>query len=539
MLSPDDGHRGQQAVRIVPIAQVVAALLSQRAVTVDVDGRKRRDLLLADDRRRETEFGLVESVAQPGADLVPAREAVAHREQHRGREREVVLQRGAAILESGAPDRCGPRRSDVAVVVRLAQIRDIGGEAGEDLITGRDLVIHAAGELVFVDRTARVAHVIVDARKSRARRVRRRVIGSHVLPHGIDPVSRNHVTGERRAHVGTGVRRVRHRRGRIVNRDQLARVGDVVREVAGPLRGRRYRGREDGSPSPARAFVIEEEECAVLTVVHLGKLDRRPYRPAELVHVEGDLGISGQVVKEVIGPQIAVAQKLEKRTVNGIGATLGGDVEHSATKPAELGGHRVALHFEFDEGIHARHGRDLVVEPGRARRAVDHDLVRVSLASVDGEVCVPGGVHRDVAELPIGGGTADIAGRQFDQPEGTASVQRQAGDLAVVDHLAQRRVGGPEQGCFLGDVDGLVNLAQLQREIQAHGVADVKDDSGPLHGAKTGMLHHDLIGARFQNWNHVVPALGSLGVAVGPGLDVTNGNPGLRHGRSRRVLYHP
>src|SRR5205823_1849327 len=68
----------------------------------------------------------------------------------------------------------------------------------------------------------------------------------------------------------------------------------------------------------AQTFVIEEEEHLVALIQELGNPHRPAYRSAELIAFEWRDGTAG--IEEVFGVEVGIAQELEQRAVEFIGA---------------------------------------------------------------------------------------------------------------------------------------------------------------------------------------------------------------------------
>src|SRR5713226_8626602 len=97
---------------------------------------------------------------------------------------------------------------------------------------------------------------------------------------------------------------------------------------------------------PPLPVVIEEKEVLVLD-------QRSAECAAKLVHMEGLAWNAARVVDPSVGVQVAVAEDLEGRTVELIGAGLGYHVDHRAAGPPEFGGVTVAVHLELFHRIDA------------------------------------------------------------------------------------------------------------------------------------------------------------------------------------------
>ena len=119
------------------------------------------------------------------------------------------------------------------------------------------------------------------------------------------------VVRERRASHGVS-RSVDRPCSRVV--DRVERY-TVRRKITLPHGVRRHSGQKRLPGADARPLVVEEEKRPVLAVVDLRNQDRRADAEPELVLLErGDRRAVG-IVEEIVGVQIAVAQKFIRRSV--------------------------------------------------------------------------------------------------------------------------------------------------------------------------------------------------------------------------------
>jgi hypothetical protein len=271
----------------------------------------------------------------------------------------------------------------------------------------------------------------------RSRRGRQRVAIDERQRDRIDRISRNRVVRERRAGRADG--------GRRIVDDGHAPV-DRFGEDALPLQHGRHGGRDRPSDLLALSLVVGEEERPV-------PRNRSAEHAAELVPAVIRLHWVGSL-KVVSGVQVLVAEELEQIAVERVGPGLGGEVDHAAIEPAELGGWAVTLDLELLNRIDDRVVRDL---PGlwlEDRDAVEEVLVGARPAAVDPRQ------HRVRRQCHA----RHDAGEHDEQ----ASVQRQLHYLLVFDHRAEASGFGPHDRRVLGH-DGhlFLNVADAEPEIDA------------------------------------------------------------------------
>ena len=369
-------------------------------------------------------------------------------------------------------------------------------------------MVQAAAELVLIHLAAGVADEVIEARVLVARRVGLREVLDELARDRLDPVGRDYVAGERRADVLPRARGVRFRRQGVVDSHHLAAIVQRAAEVAGPFERRGQGGEEDVAAAPGAALVVREEEGLV-------RPNRAAHGPSELVHAKWRNGPAGALVEELVGVELAVAQKLEQSAVELVGSAPRGNVHHASAAAAPLRREAVGLHLELLRRLHGGNRRDLVEEPGRARHAVDLHFIGLEPSSIDGEVRIPRGIDGEVAELPVGGGGAQNAGRQLHQAEGAAAVQRNVRDFRGVHHLAQRRTVLLQYGRGGRYFHRLRHLPDLQDEVQACHLVHRQGHSIPRDRTETGLLHFHAVRADGQQRN------GENAARIGHGL---NGN---------------
>ena len=210
------------------------------------------------------------------------------------------------------------------------------------------------------------------------------------------------------------------------------------------------------------ALVISEEESPV---AH----DRSAHGGAELVLMKSRPRLPRRIGEEVVGIQLVVAQELEYRAVELIGAALDGGIDHRARRVTEFRREGAGLDFEFLHRVHRGRNRDAVASD---RASVGHGIVIDSVQRdlVRGEAAAA----RDEREIrPHAEHGRRVAGEQT-QRKGIPSVERQFEDLLVLDHLAQRRCLGLQQRSHFLDFDHLAHLARLQGDTDGGRLVHLK-----------------------------------------------------------------
>ena len=225
-------------------------------------------------------------------------------------------------------------------------------------------------------------------------------------------------------------------------------------------------GRARGAARPL-ALLGEEEEGLVAPVVQFGDEHRTAHGAAELILLErAQLGAVA-VVAPRVGFQFAVAQEVEGRAVQPVGARLGGDRDHAAAGAPELGRKRVRddgdLFHRVHDGLVAGVLDADVVLGHDHRGAVDRDFARCVAAAAEPGRGTAAGKH---------------AGNQRRQAIRVPSVQRKIDHRLVGDDRRNRRRAGVELRRAGVHFHRGGDLADLHREIQFDGLLDAEADIG-------------------------------------------------------------
>lgn len=239
-------------------------------------------------------------------------------------------------------------------------------------------------------------------------------------------------------------------------------------------------GRHGAGTGESRGHGLHEVDVVVEPVALVAQVEegfvlhqRASERHAELVQTERRLGLLAvdDGIEGVGGIERVIAEILEGRAMEIIGAGLGDDGDLAARSRAVLGRIVVGIHSEFLNVLQARletEGRgNLTIEfagggvnDGRTVDAIITDDVLLDGAAGESDVAEgagtrvhgAGGLQVELGELP--------------------SVDRQLSDFALVDVGAvpgRRHIDG---GGFGGDLDGLAETRGLERKTQVDLLSD-------------------------------------------------------------------
>ena len=253
------------------------------------------------------------------------------------------------------------------------------------------------------------------------------------------------------ARPGNLIARERHASQRIANGRSRAR------EIAAAPRGRCNRDRFGTWRVEPSALIITEDEPLVL-------LQRAAERAAEDVLRPLRFRRTGPVVVPRVCVEVAVAVELEDVAAHDVRSGFGDVADHRARDVARVRGVVVRLDADLGECVGTGLIRHEVVDRLVHVDAVDHVVVRLLAVSV--HVRPPAA---EVANVGEGSGVhADDSGQQQRQLAGVSAVQRQRDDRRARDHFADRHRLGLQKRRLAGDQDGLLDRAELQREIEPH-----------------------------------------------------------------------
>ena len=187
-------------------------------------------------------------------------------------------------------------------------------------------------------------------------------------------------------------------------------------------------------------------------------------RPAELVLRERRQLVG---VGELRRVELAVAHVLVDRAAHLERARLGDDVDLAGAGAAELRGVGAGLDLEFANRVGRQADHERVERRIRVDRAVEEVHVRVRPAAADrdrGVLARPPVQRIHVAHLRAVRGVR--AGHQQRELEKLPAVERQLGDLTLIDYFANRRVAHMQQGHGLRHLHLLRQAACLQHDVE-------------------------------------------------------------------------
>ena len=200
-----------------------------------------------------------------------------------------------------------------------------------------------------------------------------------------------------------------------------------------------------------KAFVTAVQERFIF-------FDRTSQRAAKLVPLEGRDPLSSQSltrgIEKVPGVQRAIAQKLEERTVQSIGAGLRDNADLRACPLPVFGRVGIGHHIEFPDGVNTQQ-----LSADAPRRNADVAAARVFNAIHQEEVVErPTAGHSEIGPFPrthcrpgFERRIVDGPGIESDQVVEAATVERQVLDLLLPHQSRNRRRGGVDYWRFLRD----------------------------------------------------------------------------------------
>ena len=212
-----------------------------------------------------------------------------------------------------------------------------------------------------------------------------------------------------------------------------------------------------------------EEEGLILA-------DRPAQLKAILVQLDERLVQSLGLGIEFIGVQRRIAEELEGRAVELVGAAARRHRDISAGVTSLFGRRIRRRHFEFLYVVR--------VQP-------ENVVHRIRVGVLIGLNAVDGDVHRAGAgAVDADGATGALhhAGLVNQQVQGIAPVQRQGFDGLMLHHIAQRGVVSLQRFGGRLDVDRLGGRADIERGIHGGGCVDLQDDLRQLKALEAGLF---------------------------------------------------
>ena len=224
-------------------------------------------------------------------------------------------------------------------------------------------------------------------------------------------------------------------------------------------------------------------------------------------------------IEEVARVHLAVAEELEPRPLEPVGARLGRDVDDAPHHAPVVGRKRVGDHAELLDRVDAqrRIGRRDRRHAGIAPHvgAVDQEAVRSSPHAVD--VQRHAALRRRRAQFL---GELDDARLQRREHDVVAPVQRQLLDCLLEDDGRERGRTRLDERTLTADGDGFLRRADLQDHVEARLLGDFQRDAG-LHAGPEPLQHGASLVLAWRQAGH-----GEVPVRVGDnaprqaGLDV-------------------
>ena len=256
-----------------------------------------------------------------------------------------------------------------------------------------------------------------------------------------------------------------------------------------------------------KAFVTAVQERFVF-------FDRTSQRAAKLVPLEGWDPLSSQSltwgIEKVPGVQRAIAQKLEERTVQSIGAGLRDHADLRACPLAVFGRVGIGHHIEFPDGVNTQQ-----LSADAPRRNADVAAAGVFNPIHQEEVVErPPASHSEIGSFPrahrrpgFERRIVDGPGIESDQVIEAAAVKRQVLDLPLSHQSRNLRRGGVDQRGLSGDRNTLRLLANPESEVD-HLVPAYRQRNSPSDlGLKARLLGLHFIVAEGQNGSDVTTPL--------------------------------
>ena len=223
-----------------------------------------------------------------------------------------------------------------------------------------------------------------------------------------------------------------------------------------------------------------------------------------------------------------VAEHLEEAARRRVGAGLGDDVQHAAVAAAVLRLEALRLEVELLDRFEREH----------LQQAADGVVVVVAAVDLIVDVAAVAAVYlrRVLRALGRVGVEAEAdAGNRRREVRELAAVQRQRLDALRIDDGTDRRGGDLDQRRRTGDVHGLSDRRDLQREVDRLRLTDVDVNGLPRHRREALELRRDVVDSDGQR----VQAVDAFGVADfrarKAGCRASRGNGHAGNGRALRI----
>jgi hypothetical protein len=332
----------------------------------------------------------------------------------------------------------------------------------------RERVIQLEAELVAPQRNRDLDFVPVP------RKVRQRDPVVHDPDrHRIEPACRDPVAWERIARVGIG------------QYDQLAIV-ECLREVSLALESARHVSTcFVGRRRLVDIVIAGEEERSVAE-------ERSTKAAAPIVAFEQFAAERGRADRPPLRVQAVLADEIEQRSRECVGARLGDDVHHGAAEPPVLGRVAVGLHAELPDGVGV--GDDVAGLPQTA-----HVGAAVK-AVID---CAGAGIGRPVDQCLLSGDAERVdllrdvdPFCQVEQRVHVAVDEREVEDLGLINCAAESHVRRVYERRVGDDLHVLHRAADMEYRIDAGSTAQFDLEAGLDEPFEAAQLGFESIGAR-------------------------------------------
>ncbi len=295
----------------------------------------------------------------------------------------------------------------------------------------------------------------------------------------MEPIRRDHIAGKLLRAVE-----------RIVDRSR------DLGEVSVTHLHRRYREELTAQPALFESLEVRHEEEPVLPVVDL----RQPNGAAqcESVLVPFERILRPLTCERVLFRiEFVVAEELEHRPMELVRSRLGRNIDLRGGAP-ELGRKDSGLDLELLQRVDRWQENISVEVDVRILHAIQGEVVELASLASDRNILLSarpaltligdGGIRESIAHV----------GTERDKLEEVAAIQRHVDDTLILDDGPHRRVLRRDQRGRAGDLDGLVQLSDLQNEVEARRLLDLQLHVILRDRAETRQLHLDVVLARLQ-----------------------------------------
>ena len=260
-------------------------------------------------------------------------------------------------------------------------------------------------------------------------------------------------------------------------------------------------------------------------------------RASVLVLIKRRARQAGAILKEIVRVQIAILPIVVRRTVKFVGPGFDAEVDYGSRGTPVLRAERAGLRAKLLCRVHRRHvGRK--IHDGRIQRQSFHQhRVRSRNASVEREARPGAALSRPAARVQHAAESLLYANArgQPQKIDGITTVQRQLGNLAILDDCSDCAARRIQDRCRCFHQDGFARLAHLEREVQA---SDLIHGQGkrPSHLLfETDHFDREPVTSRKQAGDQKVSGFVRYGSADNTRIDVNGAHLGVDDHRSGLV----